>query len=166
MSVTAAAGGPRVSSGKGSVQEVGTPREFLDAVERRFGKLEFDLAANADNSICGPDFYGPGSFNSVDALTTWWGNKPLNMWLNPPYSNIEPWAAKCARDRHPEGRIAFLIPAAVGTNYFARYIHDKALVLFLSPRLTFVGHKDPYPKDLMLAMYGETRGYECWRWRP
>lgn len=148
-----------------SVQEVGTPREFLDAVETRFGKLDFDLAANDDNSVCGPFFYGPGSMYSDDALTTWWGGKPVFHWLNPPYSKIEPWAKKCATDRHPEGRIAFLIPAAVGTNYFATYIHDKALVLFLSPRLTFVGHAQSYPKDLILAVYGEKPGYECWRWK-
>jgi phage N-6-adenine-methyltransferase len=148
-----------------SVQEVGTPRIFLDAVEARFGKLEFDLAANIDNSICGPDFYGPGSFNALDGLSTWWGGKPLNMWLNPPYGNIAPWAAKCARDRHPEGRIAF-VPASVGSNWFADHVDGKALVLFLRPRLTFVGHTQSYPKDLILAMYGEKPGYECWRWKP
>lgn len=149
-----------------SVQEVGTPPEFLDAVQKRFGTLEFDLAANRENSVCGPHFFGPGSGLSADSLSVWWGAKPMFHWLNPPYSNIEPWAAKCATDRHPEGRIAFLIPAAVGTNYFSRHIHEKALVLFLSPRLTFVGHTQSYPKDLILAMYGEKPGYECWRWKP
>lgn len=159
-----AVGGPRVSSGKGSEQSVGTPREFLDAVERRFGTLEFDLAANADNSVCGPHFYGLGS-PATDALITWWGGKPLFMWCNPPFIHIEPWAAKCARDRHPEARIAFLIPASVGSNWFAEHVDGKALVLFLRPRLTFVGHSAPYPKDLILAMYGEKPGYECWKWR-
>ena len=164
--MSAALGGARVSSGSDSVQEVGTPRVFLDAVESRFGTLEFDLAANRENTVCGPMFYGPGSGLQEDSLRAWWGNKPLVMWLNPPYSNIAQWAEKCARDRHPEGRIAFLVPASVGSNWFADHVDGKALVLFLRPRLTFVGHTAPYPKDLILALYGEKPGYECWRWRP
>jgi hypothetical protein len=33
-------------------------------------------------------------------------------------------------------------------------------------RLTFVGHTDPYPKDLALLLYGPSvsPGYEMWMW--
>lgn len=42
--------GPRVSSGTDSVQDVGTPLEFIDAIERRFGRVRYDLAAHAGNA--------------------------------------------------------------------------------------------------------------------
>ncbi len=42
--------GPRVTSGAGSRQDYGTPRAFLDAVERRFGPIQFDLAAHRGNA--------------------------------------------------------------------------------------------------------------------
>ena len=51
-----------------SVQVVETPWEFIDAVEKRFGKIVFDLAATLDNcKVRKPAFkkgyyhYGPGS---------------------------------------------------------------------------------------------------------
>jgi hypothetical protein len=166
---------PEQKPGRG-VQEVGTPRAFLDAVEARFGALTWDLAANASNHVT-PGWFGPGSVWPDALATPWWDIDGL-LWLNPEYSNIAQWAEKCAKESRriedaPEGslrnrraRIAFLVPASVGSNWFARHVDGKALVLFLSPRLTFVGHTQSYPKDLILAVYGETPGYECWRWKP
>lgn len=161
---------PKQKPGR-SVQEVGTPYEFLAAVQNRFGAIVWDLAADASNHVV-DDWSGPGSVKQPDSLAgAWWALPPGLLWLNPPYANIADWAAKCARAR-AEGhgnskthRIALLVPASVGTNWFADHVAEKALVLFLRPRLTFVGHRDPYPKDLMLAVYGERPGYECWRWR-
>lgn len=154
-----------------SVQEVGTPREFLDAVEGRFGKIAIDLAALASNRVtqvyCGPDHAKTADRDALSPMCQWnWSYTDGLRWLNPPYANIGDWAAKCA-EQSAIGpcRIALLVPASVGTNWFAEHVDRKALVLFLRPRLTFVGHSSPYPKDLMLAVYGERPGYECWRWR-
>ncbi len=59
-----------------------------------------------------------------------------------------------------------LIPASVATNWFADEIHGCALVLPIRPRLTFVGHQHPYPKDLMLCVYNlGAPGFEPWRWK-
>lgn len=153
-----------------SVQEVGTPRVFLDAVEARFGKIVVDLAADESNHVVSR-WCGPGSEALFrDALQPgcqWnWSMFKGLRWLNPPYGEIGKWADKCA-EQSAIGpcRIAFLVPASVGTNWFASYVDRQALVLFLSPRLTFVGHAQSYPKDLILAIYGERPGYECWRWR-
>lgn len=45
-------------------------------------------------------------------------------------------------------------------------MNRKAMVLGLSPRLTFKGEKDPYPKDLMLSVYGQAySGFDTWNWR-
>lgn len=41
--------GPRVTSGEDSRQDYGTPADFLVVIERRFGPIQFDLAAHAAN---------------------------------------------------------------------------------------------------------------------
>ena len=60
--------------------------------------------------------------------------------------------------------MAFLVPAAVGSNWFRDYVDGKALVLLLNGRLSFDG-AGPYPKDCILCLYGIEPGYEVWSWR-
>ncbi|MCL2777747.1 MAG: phage N-6-adenine-methyltransferase [Polyangiaceae bacterium] len=143
-----------------SEQDVETPPELIAAVERRFGPIETDLAATKENKK-GPFFVTP----EEDSLSLDWDKVVSHhiAWLNPPYGNIAPWARKCA-EYQGEGRIALLVPASVGSEWYARYVDGRALVLSLRPRVKFVGHKQPFPKDLILAVYGEKPGFEPWRW--
>jgi phage N-6-adenine-methyltransferase len=143
-----------------SKQNYATPLEFIAAVEKRFGRLTCDLAAEADNAVVPGAYYNERD----DSLSRSWTDPILGarMWLNPPFGDIEPWARKCAEAR---GRtIYFLVPASVGSNWYAQWVHERALVLFLSPRLSFDG-KNPYPKDCILACYGHQPGYQTWRWQ-
>ncbi len=161
---------PKQKPGK-SEQAVGTPPEFLYAVQERFGSIWWDLAATKKNSVSGSRFLGPGSSADENALAADWAVLPQApgdvMWLNPPYGNIRPFVAKAA-EQAPALRatLVVLVPASVGTEWFARHVHRKALVLALRPRLTFVGSTDPYPKDLMLVVFGRwvVPGFDVWRW--
>jgi phage N-6-adenine-methyltransferase len=146
-----------------SEQSVQTPPDFMAAVSGLWGPMVFDLSADIFNT------QSPAFFDKEDdALKQDWTLLNGNLWLNCEYAQIDPFARKAA-ETAPYGqtdrRIFLLVPAAVGTNWYADHVHDKARVLFLRPRLTFVGHKHPYPKDLMLALYGEQPGCECWRWK-
>jgi phage N-6-adenine-methyltransferase len=150
-----------------SKQDYRTPKEFIEAVESRFGRLQFDLAATHRNTAA-PQFYSPKD----DSLKSPWLEAAIpgtRFWLNPPFGDIEPWAARCNFYRDYAVRkqcyIFFLVPASVGSNWYASHVHGKALVLFLSPRLSFDG-KNPYPKDCLLACYGPAPDYETWRWKP
>lgn len=149
-----------------SKQDVGTPRDFLDAVERRFGRIKVDLAARADNAVA-PLLITP----EEDSLTVPWGERfPGKLaWLNPEFSDLGPWAAKCAHEagvQAPGLRVLLLTPASVGAEWFAEHVHRQALVLALRPRLTFVGHTQAYPKDCILSCYGfGAPGFELWRWK-
>lgn len=150
-----------------SRQDYGTPSDFLVAVEHRFGRLTFDLACRSDNAkTVGGYFFDKG----IDALKEPWGldHPEGNLWLNPPYDDIGKWAEKCASESvRRYGQILFLVPASVGANWFAEHVHRKAIVLALSPRLTFEGCTECYPKDLMLCVYGHgLSGFDTWRWRP
>jgi hypothetical protein len=153
-----------------SKQDYETPNEFILAVERLVGVgikgFAVDLAATEANSkgqICVTP--------EEDSLVTDWLNLPYASegrwcWLNPPFGRIEPWVAKCAHGTAHGLRIACLLPAGVGSNWFAHHVAGKALVLFVRPRLTFVGHADPYPKDLILCLYDGPRvGYAPWVWK-
>lgn len=156
---------PAQKRGK-SNQDVGTPREFLDAVERRFGPLAWDLAASEVNHVV-EDWYGTGSPWCADSLSPecQWRTVGGLLWLNPPFANIDPWAWKCSIETYYGARPLLRAPASLGAKWYWRHVHGQALVLALQPRLTFVGSEDPYPKDLILAAFGEQAGIEPWRWK-
>jgi len=149
--------GAAFNTGK-SKQDYGTPWEFIRAVEARFGPITFDLAAHAGNAK--HFFYYT---EEEDSLAQDWHLLEGNLWLNPEFRKITPWAAKCAAECALGARVPFLVPASVGSNWFADHVYGHALVLPVRPRLSFDG-KSPYPKDMMLCMYGETPGFEPWKW--
>jgi phage N-6-adenine-methyltransferase len=146
-----------------SVQEVETPLDFMQAVEKRFGRMDFDLAASPGNAKAFRYFH-----KEHDSLKQDWSKLDGNLWLNCEYSDIEPWAAKCASYKiglFDNIRIFLLTPASVGSNWFQSHVWGSALVLALNPRLTFVGHTQAYPKDLILSCFNGKYGFEPWRWK-
>lgn len=154
---------PKQQPGK-SKQDYETPPEFIAAVERRFGRLHVDLAARADNAKAAI-FVPP----ERDSLSLNWAREfaGRRCWLNPEFADIAPWAAKCAASASAGLHIVMLTPASIGANWFAEHVHGKAIVLGLSPRITFVGAADPYPKDCMLSVFGlGVAGFDVWRWQP
>ena len=83
--------------------------------------------------------------------------------MNPPFANIGPYAQKAYSDG---GKIAMLVPASVGANWWRDWVDGKSYVLFLNGRLKFGGCKDYYPKDCALVLYTPERfiGNEVWSW--
>lgn len=157
---------PSQKPGK-SRQDFGTPDVFIAAVKSVFGHLDWDLAADETNHKAFEWFD-----EAMDGLKQpWYKLLPRNdgnwLWCNPPFGNIEPWARKCWEESDYGARVLMLVPASVGSNWWFRWVHDKAHVYLLSPRLCFDG-KSPYPKDCVLLAYDKSRptppGYECWRW--
>jgi hypothetical protein len=171
MSDVIAKTGAAFKKGK-SNQAIETPGDFISAVVERFGPLAFDLAANAANAQAAR-WYGPrGEAEDSLASTSPW-TALGNLWLNPPFDPMAPWAKKCADSlglrsgrSAPGTRIFLLSPASVGANWFRDHIHKQAMVYVLNGRLQFVGEDDPYPKDLMLSVYdGKHHGFDIWNWR-
>lgn len=155
-----------------SKQNVGTPPALLLAVRELLGgELTWDLAATAKNTVA-PRYLGRGSPAGANALAASWHRLPRAaadwIWLNPPFGDIAPWAAKCAAEAWLGAAIALLVPASVGAEWYGAYVHGKAEPLALTPRVTFVGHTQPYPKDLLLCVYRPGAvGAELrpWRWK-
>ena len=153
-----------------SKQDYATPAAFLEAITQRLGivRFVFDFAADTENATA-PAWWAV----TDDALThsaEEWATKTSGGWgwLNPPYTRIGPWARQCAAVRRCGGRVALLVPAAVGSNWFRDAVDGQALVLLLNGRLAFMPEEPTwkYPKDCVLALYAfdVMPGYEVWTW--
>lgn len=155
-----------------SKQDYATPAIFIDAVKRRLGieQFAFDFAADATNAKA--DYWWDEAKDALaqpvqrwaDACGDEWG------WLNPPFAQIAPWAKRCAEvAAKTNGKIAFLVPAAVGANWYRDYVHRAhARVLFLNGRIPFMPDKPKwlYPKDCILVLYAlGHQGSDVWTWR-
>lgn len=146
-----------------SRQDYRTPPEFLWAVKRRLGIDAFavDLAASKENTVA-DEYFDKAS----DALARSWVFRGWD-WLNPEFKYIDPWVRRAFEQSRVGARVAMLVPASVGANWWRAYVHNKAFVLLLNGRITFVGETMPYPKDCVLLLYGPdvAPGYDVWKWQ-
>jgi len=153
---------PKQKPGR-SKQDYQTPKGFLAAVKSRLGIKSFgaDLAASKENTVSSWFFD-----LAHDALTSDWTQFDGYLWLNPPFARLEPWVRRAFEQSRQGARIAVLVPAGVGSNWWRDWVHGKACVLLLNGRITFVGEKAGYPKDCVLLLYGPdiAPGYDVWTW--
>ena len=151
-----------------SEQTVCTPKVLLDALKKRLHIASFsmDLAASADNAVTDLE-EAPNSYydEKMDALTRPWSCGGWNF-CNPPFADIEPWVMKAVSESQLGAQTCMLLPASVGSNWWANFVDGCAHVLFLNGRVTFVGHTKPYPKDIAILLYTKYiyGGYEVWDW--
>src|SRR5262245_23845034 len=109
---------PKQKPGK-SKQDYQTPQEFLAATcdMLNIEGFDWDLAASPENTVA------PNFFTEADnSLAQDWTKCQGWCWLNPPFSHIAPWAQKANEARGTN--IAMLIPASVGSNWWAQYVHE------------------------------------------
>lgn len=126
------------------------------------GKIQYQYRQNIDPEA-----------EALDALVQSWHQiSGLNdnghagiLWLNPPFKRIEPWVAKCLEEGRLGASITFLVPAAVGSDWFARYVWKKGDIYYLNGRVSF--SEDPYTKDCMVVHFHKAMaGVEhVWDWR-
>lgn len=154
---------PKQKPGR-SRQDYQTPPEFIGAVTCRFGKIGFDLAAHVENTQA-DNFFGEG----VDALKQSWDYSGVLAvpvaWLNPPFGNIRPWAAKLdAECRFLPRWTLMLVPASMGSLWWNDHVLGKCQADGVT-RMQFVGADSLYPKDLALCCYGYgVSGHGFWQW--
>jgi hypothetical protein len=137
----------------------------LQAVTRKFDvSFTHDMACTREDCVAPQGVHYPDQ----DALACAW---PVGgvCYVNPPYAKASAFARVASES--PHCRTLMLVPASVGTAWFAEYVHGHALVVFLRPRLTFL-QPDGTPmlqginRDLMLLAYGWQPGvYVCEDWR-
>jgi phage N-6-adenine-methyltransferase len=160
--------GPTIRRGQ-SEQAVSTPWEFIHAVEPRFGTIQVDLAATAENAKA-PLWITPeeNSF-AVD----WHKFNDGLLWLNPEFDNITPWVRKCAYEAKRGAHILLLCRASVDANWWWDYVYGRAVVYTLTPRIIFEGQTIGYPSPLALCTYNvanlggyyDPRFIYRWHWK-
>jgi phage N-6-adenine-methyltransferase len=144
-----------------SRQDYQTPKELMMAIYHRFGIPGFTLDAAASVGNAQADrFYTAEDNGLVHPWATW-------TWCNPPFGHIAPWVEKAWTESLLTASSMLLVPASVGSNWWRDWVHNKAHVVFLNGRITFVGATDPYPKDCALLIYAPTTtgGYSIWSWQ-
>jgi len=97
----------------------------------------------------------------------WWAIlRGRTGWLNPPFGDLRPWAARCASEARLGAQIVMLTPASLGSEWYCDEVQGHALTLVVRPRLTFVGCTAPYPKDCAIHLFGFGMvGLGTWRWK-
>lgn len=149
---------PKQKPGR-SVQDVGTPDWLIKVIEQTWGKIALDPAASHENHA-GEGMYYTEQDNGL--LQSWMVPAGCIVFINPPFNDIKSWVqAAYASSQFYSRTVVMLVPASVGSNWWAEHVDQKAAVYFIRPRLVFKGHTDPYPKDLALLVYGERPGYKC-----
>jgi phage N-6-adenine-methyltransferase len=146
-----------------SRQDYETPDDFFELVQKKFCvKFTWDLAASKANTKC-EKFLS----RKDDSLSMNWNALRGNLWLNPPFENIRPWAKKCSETKlHGWNNIFLLVPASVGTDWFIRYVYNFASVHPLFPRIAFKGQTQGINRDMMLCIYGRgEKSFSPWVWK-
>jgi len=174
-----------------SRQDYETPLDFLHALTDRLQikTFLFDFAADSRNrkAVKFWDETADALSKTPEQWARMTGGPVLGGWgwCNPPYGNIAPWAMRCLETCLCGGRVAFLVPASVGSNWYRDFIHEQHGVqtLFLNGRLNFVGENwrelinpktgkfytsEPlYPKDCICVLFGTGKPYaaDVWTWK-
>ncbi len=156
-------------------QNYRTPKPFLDAVLRRlmWDKFDLDLACTQADCVAEIGIYHD---LGLDALALDWPEG--KHYVNPPFGLSKAFAAACAKQCSFDRQVAMLVPASVGSAWFAEHVDGKADVIFLRPRIVFLQPDGaPCPaginRDCMLVVYGYTTPraqggtpeYTCEDWR-
>jgi len=141
-----------------------TPPVFLDAVRRRFGGIDWDLAATSGHEVT---TLGRSFTPEDNSLAQRWDNSALGSvrFVNPPFAKMRPWAAKLSDCRDLPRWTLMLCPASMGSFWWRDHVLGKCMALGI-PRMEFVGAGAVYPKDLALLCYGYgVHGFGFWDWR-
>ena len=149
-------------------QDVTTPKDLIQRVNKIWPCF-FDLAATKENARF-PRFYTKED-NSLDPKTSWTRAQSYQpskyLWLNPPFKKTGSFMERCLRESKKNGvKIVTLTLSSKATVWYRETVRGNALSLILVNRIKFEGHKDLYPKELMLNIFGmgiEGEGY--WDWK-
>lgn len=140
------------SSGK---DDWATPQALFDEMNKKYGPFDLDVCATKENSKCGHNYLGLGTYYSpdtfVDGLIAQWHMIGVKCWMNPPYSRGQQakWVKKAYEESQKGCTVVALLPARTDTRAFHTYIWDTALaapkagvkVEFLKGRVKFENTK-------------------------
>jgi phage N-6-adenine-methyltransferase len=105
-----------------------TPPALFRHLDAEFG-FTLDAACSAENRLC------PVGLTPPDGLLAPWPTSGA-VWLNPPYSAVEPWLERARRHPRP---VVCLVPADTSTRWWERHVARAAAeVRFVAGRIRFL----------------------------
>lgn len=125
--------------GKTATNSWSTPEALLKDLHAEFG-FTLDPCPLDDSPIA-----GAGLFGKDGLLGDWRGHR---VFVNPPYSDIGPWIARC-RDGEC---VVYLVPARTDTAWWHEWALKADEVRFLRGRLKFGGATTnaPFPSAVLV----------------
>jgi len=115
-----------------------TPQELFDLLNNEFN-FTLDPCSQEYNNKCEKHYT-----KTEDGLKQSWKNE--TVFCNPPYGrSIKQWVEKCWNEHNENGTtIVMLIPSRTDTDWFHKYIMDKATeIRFVKGRLKFENRTFP-----------------------
>ena len=136
--------------------EWGTPQEFFDKLNWRFGPFDLDPCADPTNTKCANFFT-----EAEDGLSKDWGGH--TAFVNPPYGRgIDRWIRKAYEESKKENtRIVMLIPARTDTKYWHDYVMKASELYFVKGRLKFGDSENSAPFPSAVAVFDGAE--QLWR---
>ncbi len=126
--------------------EVGTPEHIFHHYDK-FYHFTLDVAATAGNAKC-PQFFT----KEQDGLSQEWSGV---VWMNPPYSYIDPWVKKAWEFARSGRTVVALLPARTHRPWFDEYC-TSGRVRFLKRPIKFLGFKQPAMFASMIVEWSRT----------
>ncbi len=114
--------------------EWGTPPSIWRPLSDAIGGFDLDPCSGAETSPIASARYD----DTDDGLTEPWFGK---VWLNPPYSDMEPWARKCVGEttsRRADTVVA-LIPSRTSADWWQNNVAKATALCFVDHRIEFQG---------------------------
>ena len=125
-----------------------TPQDFYDKLNEEFD-FTLDPCATDSNHKCRKYF----TIDDDGLKQNWEGNV---VFCNPPYGRkIYEWVEKCYNESKKQNTtIVMLIPSRTDTNYFHKFIYNKAKdIRFIKGRLKFGNSKNSAPFPSMVVIF-------------
>ncbi len=116
-----------------------TPQWLFNWLDSIFN-FDIDLAANSDNYKCRAYFT-----IHDNALKMNWSEYNKTGFLNPPYSNIDPWVDKAIEEMKKGFTTVMVIPTLSGVKRDKKIIDNATGIIFFDGRISFISAETDKP---------------------
>lgn len=124
-----------------------TPSNVFEKLDKEF-RFTLDPCSTEENHKCAKYYT-----KQQDGLIQTWGGE--TVFCNPPYGKaIKDWIRKAWKEHTKPGTtVVMLLPARTDTEWFHRYIYNRAEIRFIKGRLRFGTAKNSAPFPSMIVIY-------------
>lgn len=96
-----------------------TPQELFDQLNKKYGPFDLDACADQSNAKCAQYYDG-----NTDCLKQDWSSVAKTVWINPPYSDPNPFIRKAKEESLKGIKVVMLLKADHSTNIYAECVYD------------------------------------------